>query len=192
MNNISYYKLQAKNLFHDIKLDFMQDDENYVFAPKFFEVNAIVTDFDVDCDNFSLMKAQHVIAKMTGFNSWDELIKASDELLETRKNILESYKIVRKKIYSIDLSGYEKITPAGKAGDYLVRCPRLPEFEEIISQKPDCLFMSCPISDTELNELSNDTKHIYVNVCPMKSTIRVLVPGKKFPDRYAVHVKNIG
>lgn len=66
MNNISYYKLQAKNLFHDIKLDFMQDDENYIFASKFFEVNTVVTDFDVECDDFSLMKAQHVIAKMSG------------------------------------------------------------------------------------------------------------------------------
>ncbi len=192
MNNISYLKLQAKNLFHDIKLDFMQDDENYIFAPRFFEVNAIVTDFNVDCDDFSLMKAQHIIAKMTGFNSWDELIKASDELLEVRKNILEGYKIIRKKIYRIDLSAYERITEVGKAGDYVVKCPRLPEFEEIITQKPDCLFMSCPMSDTALNKLSNDTKHIYINVCPVNSTIRVLVPGKKYPDWYAVSVKNIG
>lgn len=192
MNNISYLKLQAKNLFHDIKLDFMQDDENYIFNPKFFDVNVIVTDFDVDCNDFSLMKAQHVIAKMTGFASWDELIKASDEVLEQRKAILENYKIIRKKLYRIDLSAYERMTPAGKVGDYLVKCPRLPEFEEIIALKPDSMFMSCPISDEELNELSNDTKHIYVDVCPINSTIRVLVPGKKYPDWYAVSVKNIG
>ena len=193
MNNISYLKLQAKNLFHDIKLDFMQDDENYIFNPKFFDVNAIVTDFDIDCDDFSLMKAQHVIAKMTGFASWDELIKASDEILEQRKNILETYKIIREKIYRIDLSAYEKITPAGKAGDYLVKCPRLPEFEEIITKKPNSMFMSCcSSSNVDVNELSNDTKHIYVDVCPINSTIRVLVPGKKYPDWYAVSVRNIG
>lgn len=192
MENLSYMKLQAKNLFHDIKLDFMQEDENYVFTPRFFDVNAVITDFDVDCNDFSLMKAQHIIAKMAGFNSWDELIKAPDEVLEVRKNILETYKIVRQKIYRIDLSAYEKITPIGKAGDYLIKCPRLPEFEEIITQKPNCMFMSCPMSDEKMKELSNDTKHIYVNVCPMNSTIRVLVPGKKYPDWYAVSVKNIG
>lgn len=177
MDNISYLKLQAKNLFHDIKLDFMQDDENYIFAPKFFDVNAVVTDFDVDCRDFSLMKAQHIIAKIAGFNSWDELIKASDDTLELRKNILETYKIVRKKIYRIDLSAYENITPTGKAGDYLVKCPRLPEFEEIIAQKPDSMFMSCG-EYINYDEIYADTKHIYVNVCPINSTIRVLLPGK--------------
>lgn len=72
MNNISFYKLQAKNLFRDIKLELQQEDENYVFASKFFDVNAIISDFEVDLDNFSLMKAQHLIAKMAGFNSWDD------------------------------------------------------------------------------------------------------------------------
>lgn len=189
MNNISYYKLQAKNLFRDIKLEFEQDDEEYVVASKFFDVNAIATDFDVEFKNFSLMKAQHLIAKMTGFNSWEELINAPEDVATQRKSILEAYQLIRKKVYKIDLSSYERITPTGLAGDYVVKCPRLPELEEIITQKPDGMFMSC---DADTEKFSSDTKHIYVNVCPKNSTIRVFVPGRKYPDWYAVSVKNIG
>lgn len=35
------------------------------------------------------MKAQHIIAKIVGFNSWDELIKTPKDLLEQKKGILE-------------------------------------------------------------------------------------------------------
>ena len=46
--DVGYFKLQAKNLFHDFKLDFMQDDSSYVCAPRFYDVNAVVTDFGID------------------------------------------------------------------------------------------------------------------------------------------------
>ena len=36
MKNIQFFQLQAKNLFCDYKLDFMQDDKNYIYAPHFF------------------------------------------------------------------------------------------------------------------------------------------------------------
>lgn len=190
MDNISYFKLQSKNLFHDFKQDFMQDDAEYVCTPKFFDVNAVVSDFDFDCDNFTLMKAQHIISKMVGFNSWEELIKSSDLVLEQKKIVLENigYKLQRQKVYNINLSGYEKIDQ-GKAGDYVIKCPRLSEFEEIISLKPNCYFMSC--TNVNLDEISQDNDHIYVNVVPKTSSIRVFIPGAKFPDWYAVSVKNI-
>ena len=189
MDNISYFKLQAKNLFHDFKLDFMQDDENYIFAPRFFDTNAIITTFDVDINNFTLMKAQHIIALVVGMESWNELINASNLILEQKKIVLDNshFKIRRQKIYNIDLSQYEKIDE-GKAGDYLLKCPRLKELEEIITHKPDCYFLSC--SNIDINSLSDDMKHIYVNVLPHNSTLRVMVPSIKWPEWYAVSVKN--
>ena len=191
MNNISYFKLQAKNLFHDIKLDFMQDDENYVCAPRFFDVNAIINKFDVNVDDFSLMKAQHVIAKMVGMDSWKELISANDITLSEKKALLDNslLKIKRKKVTDIDLSQYEKIAE-GPRGDYLLKCPRLPELEEIIKREPDCMFLSCMngLSLAEADAIYNDTEHIYVNVIPQWRQIRVSVSGKKYPDWYAVGV----
>ncbi len=85
MDNISYFKLQAKNLYRDFKLDFMNEDEAYNFSPKFFDINSILSDFEINPDDFSLMKAQHILAKLVGFISWDELIKASDKVLEQKK-----------------------------------------------------------------------------------------------------------
>lgn len=40
-------------------------------------------------DGFGLMKSQHVIAKESGFNSWDELSKASDNELRVAKIIYQ-------------------------------------------------------------------------------------------------------
>lgn len=187
MDNISYFKLQAKNLFRDFKSDYMKEDAEYNFSPKFFDINSVIMAFDIDCNDFSLMKAQHIIAKIVGFKSWDELIKVSDILLQEKKENLNSsgFMIKQPKIYHIDLSGYEKVFQRGE-GDYIVKCPRLPELEEIICLKPDCYFMS-----NYREEYSLDKAHIYVNVLPKTYTIRVLVPGVKYPDWYAVSVKNI-
>ena len=192
MKSVSYFKLQSKNLFHDVKLDFMQDDDSYVCAPRFFDVNAVINDFDVDVNDFSLMKAQHIIAKMVGMDSWKDLISASDDVLEQKKTVLDTspFKLHRMKVYNIDLSGYEKIMQ-GLGDDYLLKCPTLPELEEIIKLKPNCYFMSLGSID-EIYKMGNDMKYIYVNVVPQTATIRVLTRHPKYPDWYAVEVKNIG
>ena len=57
MKNIQFFQLQAKNLFCDYKLDFMQDDKNYICAPHFLDINAVISAFDIDVNDFSLMKA---------------------------------------------------------------------------------------------------------------------------------------
>lgn len=188
MKNIPFFQLQAKNLFHDYKYDYMQDDENYVCNSRFFDINAVISEFDIDVNDFSLMKAQHVIAKMVGFNSWNELINASDSVLTTKKTILETsdFLIKKMKIYNIDLSSYEKVTQ-GKREDYVLRCPLIPELMEIMNLKPNCYFISC-----DAESMFDDKEHIYVNVDPKYSQIRVLVHGAKFPDFYAVSVRNIG
>ena len=41
MKNISYFKLQAKNLFRDFKYDFMKNEATYISAPKFFVLSVV-------------------------------------------------------------------------------------------------------------------------------------------------------
>jgi len=93
MERIEYFKLQAKNLLRDFKTQFV-DEENdgiYDYKPRFFDVNEIVLSFDVDEDEpFTLMNAQHIIARLAGFQKWTELIKASEAALEIGKLLLDN------------------------------------------------------------------------------------------------------
>jgi hypothetical protein len=49
----------------------------------------VIADFDIDEDNFSLMNAQHVIAKIANFEKWTSLLKASPEELELAMLLFE-------------------------------------------------------------------------------------------------------
>lgn len=190
MKNIDYFKLQAKNLYHDFQLDFMQEGDTYIINSRFFNVNAVVNDFDIQPDQFTLMKAQHVIALMVGMSSWKELIEAPKDVLEQKKVILNTsdYKLHRQKVYNIDLSKYEVISK-GVLGDYVLKCPLLPELKEIMTLKLNCAFRSC----SPVEECYKDTEYAYVNVLPEISQIRVLVPGfLGTKPCYAVSVRNIG
>ena len=193
MKEINYLKIQAKNLYRDFQLEYMQDDEEYVYATRFFDINAIVEDFMIDLDDFSLMKAQHIIAKMLGFNSWKEAIDCPKDELSSRISSFNTdnpYKIKRMKVYNIDLSGYEKVDE-GIGGDYILKCPRLPELVEIVETiKPTGYFQSC--GNKVLDLVDTDTEHFYVNVTPRSSQIRVAVPGCKWPNAYVAIVRNIG
>lgn len=72
MSPIAYLKLQAKNLFKDYKSN----------APY---IEGILVNYCYGKNDFSLMKAQHVIACMVGFSKWTELLKASVSELELAK-----------------------------------------------------------------------------------------------------------
>ena len=90
MNTIDYFKLQAKNLHKDFKtktpvLDKMATAFLYEYTPKYFDIEMIISDFDIDEDNFSLMNAQHVIAKIANFDKWASLLKATPAELELAK-----------------------------------------------------------------------------------------------------------
>nr|WP_315224528.1 hypothetical protein [uncultured Flavobacterium sp.] len=94
MNTIYYFKLQAKNLHRDFKtkiLDFDKDLNRfaYVYFPKYFAIDAIVHDFEIDEENFTLMNAQHIIANIAGFDKWGTLIKISESELELTKLLFE-------------------------------------------------------------------------------------------------------
>lgn len=95
MTTINYFKLQAKNLHKDFKTQKSYFDPNYdhnlyEYAPTFFDVDALTLDFDIDEDNFTLMKAQHCIAKLAGFTKWTEMTKASPSALELSKLLFDN------------------------------------------------------------------------------------------------------
>ena len=99
MNSISYFKLQAKNLYRDFKTKTPVYDESirdylYEYTPKYFDIDGIICDFDIDEVNFSLMNAQHVIAQIAGFHKWTNLLKDSSTELELAKLLFDNQNII--------------------------------------------------------------------------------------------------
>lgn len=91
MTNLDFFKLQAKNLFRDFNTRVYDENEDmYIYNPRFFiDIDDILFNFDVDEESFTLMKAQHIIARLAGFNKWAELLKASEPILEIGKLLIE-------------------------------------------------------------------------------------------------------
>ena len=84
MEHIDYFKLQAKNLLKDFKTRFFNEETKlYEYKPKFFDISSIFIDFDFpdykDDFSFTLMNAQHLIAKIVRFDNWGKLANASEE-----------------------------------------------------------------------------------------------------------------
>ncbi len=82
MEHIDYFKLQAKNLLKDFKTRFFNQEEKvWQYNPKFFDIENIFFDYEIPDDkpdfNFTLMNAQHLIAKMADFENWSELKNTS-------------------------------------------------------------------------------------------------------------------
>ncbi|QIL42374.1 hypothetical protein G7074_25805 [Pedobacter sp. HDW13] len=95
MKTIEYFKLQAKNLYKDFKTQKPYFDPSlgnhlFEYTPKFFDVDALVTDFDIDEGSFTLMNAQHIIAKLVGFKKWTEMLKASMPALELARLLFDN------------------------------------------------------------------------------------------------------
>lgn len=87
MEHIDYFKLQAKNLLKDFKTRFFNQEEKvWQYNPKFFDIENIFFDYEIPDDkpdfNFTLMNAQHLIAKMAGFSKWNDLVNANPVELE--------------------------------------------------------------------------------------------------------------
>lgn len=94
MDTIDYFKLQAKNLHRDFKTQAPPVDKTIVgfrheYSPKYFQIYDIISDFDIDEKNFTLMNAQHVIANIAGFDKWGTLIKLTESELELVKLLFE-------------------------------------------------------------------------------------------------------
>ncbi len=118
MNYIDYFKSQAKKFYKDFQTQFTPENEmTYDYKPKFWpDIVDIILSFDIDEDDFSLMKAQHIIANLANFESWNELIHASSCLLEIGYYLIEH----REDIFTEDWQWYlrdnklDDIDDAGK------------------------------------------------------------------------------
>lgn len=82
MNNIEYFKLQAKNLYKDWK---SRKQKYFVFNVKdLFRIYNVKID-----ERPTLMKAQHLLAQALGRNKWADLLTEPDEKLSYTRNIME-------------------------------------------------------------------------------------------------------
>ncbi len=94
MTYIDYFKSQAKKLFKDYKTrePYMDSVEGqlYRYSPKYFDIEGVILAYDIDEEHFSLMKAQHIIALMVGFEKWDDLKNASEKELELAQLLFEN------------------------------------------------------------------------------------------------------
>jgi hypothetical protein len=87
MTPIEYLKLQAKNLHKDFKTQTSSFDPKlgrnvYDYEPKYFKIYDLVSDLKINEDNFTLMNAQHIIAKLSGFDKWTEMSMATPARME--------------------------------------------------------------------------------------------------------------
>lgn len=95
MEPIDYFKLQAKNLYRDYKtqtsyFDMALSKHLYRYSPKYFDIDRLFIDYEIDENNFTLMKAQHIMANWGGFSKWTEMLKASDIELELAKLLFDN------------------------------------------------------------------------------------------------------
>ncbi len=91
MDYINYFKSQAKKFYKDFQTQYKVDNDTiYDYKPKFWpDINEIIVSYDIDEDDFSLMKAQHIIALLANFKDWDELIHANKYLHEIGYYLIE-------------------------------------------------------------------------------------------------------
>lgn len=113
MTHIEYFKFQAKNLLKDFKTKTPQFDEaisNYFneYQPQYFDIDEIILSYDIDEDNFSLMKAQHIIALMAGFNKWSDLLQASEIELELAKLLIDNHDKIHVEDWEMYIAGVER------------------------------------------------------------------------------------
>ncbi len=77
MTQIPYFKRQAKNLHKDYKANAPYIDDLFLH-------------YRVGKNDFCLMKAQHIVALMSGFGKWADLSKASEIELELAKLLFDN------------------------------------------------------------------------------------------------------
>jgi hypothetical protein len=113
MKVIEYFKLQSKNLHKDFKtqnpyFDPSLGDNLFEYAPKFFDIDALVTDFEIDEEKFTLMNAQHIIANLAGFEKWTQMLKASPPALELSKLLFDNMHKINYEEWEMYISGEER------------------------------------------------------------------------------------
>jgi hypothetical protein len=112
MTHVEFFRLQAKNLFKDYNtkrsyIDEVDGDSYYRYEPRFFDINTVFLYYDVDEENFSLMKAQHLIALIVGFRKWTDLLKASEPKLELAKLLFDNQDKISSEDWEMYIHGME-------------------------------------------------------------------------------------
>ena len=95
MTNIEFFKQQSKNFMKDYKTRAFNEAEGfYEYNPRYFQdIDDLLYDFGFkDDETFTLMNAQHIIAQLSGFYKWNDLIQASEAALEIGKLLLTNRK----------------------------------------------------------------------------------------------------
>ncbi len=112
MDYIKYFKSQAKKFYKDFQTQYKQEGVAiYSYNPKFWlDIDDIIVSFDINEDDFSLMKAQHIVAYLADFESWNELLHANIFRLEIgyyliehrENNALDEWQWYEPQLYGID------------------------------------------------------------------------------------------
>ena len=87
MRHVDYFKLQAKNLFKDFRSNTQKhfpDDAEFV----------ILYEYGYDEKDVSLMRAQHIIARMSGFRKWTDLASAPETELKVAKLLYDNRDVI--------------------------------------------------------------------------------------------------
>ena len=95
MATIEFFKQQSKNFMKDYKTRAFNEAEGfYEYNPRYFQdIDDLLYDFGFkDDETFTLMNAQHIIAQLSGFYKWNDLIQASEAALEIGKLLLTNRK----------------------------------------------------------------------------------------------------
>lgn len=114
MNTFDFFKLQSKNLHRDFKTRKLVFNNEFgelsnEYEPKHFDIELVIYDYNLDEENFTLMKAQHVIAQMAGFEKWTVLIKTSETDLKIAKILYENQDIIDLRMWVDYISEAERM-----------------------------------------------------------------------------------
>lgn len=114
MNTIDFFKLQSKNLHRDFKTKKNVSDNVdyawlYEYKPKYFDVGMIIDDFNLDEEQLTLMRAQHVIAQMVGFQKWTVLIRASEPDLKIAKILFDNQDVIDLRMWQDHIAEAERM-----------------------------------------------------------------------------------
>ena len=100
MATIEFFKQQSKNFMKDYKTRAFNEAECfYEYSPRYFQdIDELLYIFGFkDDEAFTLMNAQHIIARLSGFYKWNELIQASEAALEIGKLLLTNREAYQQK-----------------------------------------------------------------------------------------------
>ena len=110
MSHIDYFKLQAKNLFRDYQTQYLDESGRvpiYAYKPSYFDIDRIFVEFDWNEENISLMKIQHLFALLIGFESWADLVNASEAELELAKLLFDNQHKISVEDWEMYIAGAE-------------------------------------------------------------------------------------